>query len=209
MCEPVTITLALTAAISAASAAMAANQQREAAQAEAEFQQQQADADAAQAEAEIAAFGQNQNQLNLRGAQEADAAAQRSFEARIKTLRDTSTAASRAAEVQGLSVDELLADFGGAGGRAQNAIQANLDNERFQLQQDRLAAFQPVEQAFANLGSTPTYDARPDAPPQSPYRPVSQAQGPSRRRRSLIVRARRRRPRAHAGGRGSNPPSVA
>lgn len=93
-------------------------------------------------------FLNTEARLNLRGLQEREAAASRSFETSLKSLRETSRAQAAASEVSGISVDALLADFGGQGARAQDNITANLAQTLEQLDADRLAAFSPVQSAF-------------------------------------------------------------
>lgn len=158
MCEPTTIMLAASLAISAMGAIQQFGAQQQQADQARLLQEAQIKANLETQNKAIAAAMQNlanQNaQLGLRENQEREAAGQEKFEARLNSLRETATARAASGETAGLSVDALLADFAGAGGRNLQAIDTNLNSTLGQINVDREAA-RAQAQSTINANSTP------------------------------------------------------
>ena len=105
-------------------------------------------------EAALVNFNNQQAQLDLRASEEREAAGQNAFETRLASLRASADAAVSSGETAGLSVDALLADFAGAGGRGLQAIDTNLNNRLGQINVDRDAS-RAQAQSIVNSASVP------------------------------------------------------
>ncbi len=155
MCEP---TLIIGFAISAFSAIQQFQGQQQQADQQRMLQDAQIKANLETQNRAIAAAQQNlanQNaQLDLRANQEREAAGQDKFEAQIKSLRDVASARAASGETSGLSVDALLADFAGAGGRNLQAIDTNLNNALGQISTQKEGA-RATAQNIINANLTP------------------------------------------------------
>ena len=99
-------------------------------------------------------FNNQQAQLDLRASEEREAAGQNAFETRLASLRASADAAVSSGETAGLSVDALLADFAGAGGRGLQAIDTNLNNRLGQINVDREGSRAQAQSIF-NSASVP------------------------------------------------------
>ncbi len=155
MCEPLTIATFAIAAFSSiqqfSAAESAAKEQRL-------LQEAQIKVNTEFQEKTIAAalqnFNNEQAQLDLRANQEREASGQQKFEARLTSLRETAAASAASGETAGLSVDALLADFAGAGGRNLQAIDTNLANTLGQVAADKEGSRANALSIF-NSASTP------------------------------------------------------
>lgn len=115
MCEPTTL-----AVLSIASTAATVYQQNQVAGA-------QADANQRTYDNQMMAYNYNLANANLTKQQEADNLAQKKIEINSQVRKDESKATVAAGEagISGLSVDALLQELGGAGGRAVSAAETN------------------------------------------------------------------------------------
>ena len=166
MCDPVTIGIAGFAISAIGSAAQFSAQQQQADEARL-LQDAQIAANRKVQEQTIEAallnFNNQQAQLALRANQEREAAGQNAFETRLQSLREQATAAVSSGETAGLSVDALLADFAGAGGRGLTAIDTNLNNALGQIDVQRDASRANAQSIF-NSASVPQIKRQINSP---------------------------------------------